>query len=48
MFEQLTERRTDFLIRNSQFLYAITNALEMNRRLTKFLAFIQTVEPTSH
>jgi len=45
--EGKTERRTDIKNWISQFRYAITNALPIYRRLAKFLAFLQTVEPIS-
>jgi len=34
--------------RITQFRYAITNALHIYRRPTKFLFFLQTVEPILH
>jgi alkyl hydroperoxide reductase subunit AhpC len=45
--EEETGRGTDIVDRNSQFRYAITNALHIYRTPAKFLAFLQTVQPTS-
>jgi hypothetical protein len=46
--EGQTERGTDIMKRISQFRYTITNALHIYKKPAKFLAFLQTVEPTSH
>jgi len=46
--EGQTERGTEIMRRISQFWYAITIALQINRKHANFLAFWQTVQPISH